>query len=280
MHAFHFDGHLPPGYFDEQSSPLLSANRYEIVNTRSLLAAPAVVAALASAACGATPAHHVAKRPATRRCTVGYRSLGNRQLAYAAAVRRYAVARVRPKGRKLARFGRLNYNRLPTIFGIRGAVVDSHCSATWYRVQLPMRPNGIVGWVPASQLAVGTIPTRIEVDESARKLTLYDNGRPVLVSRVAVGSPATPTPTGAYYVDQRLIPKDPHGPYGPAAVGVSAFSNVLTGWTRGGPIGIHGTDEPWSIGHNVSNGCIRLPNPLVRRLFKLTLSGTPVIIHA
>jgi lipoprotein-anchoring transpeptidase ErfK/SrfK len=143
-----------------------------------------------------------------------------------------------------------------------------------------MKPNGIVGWVTASEVNVGTIRTRIVVDESKHRLTLYQDGRPVLVSRVAVGSPATPTPTGDYYVNQRLIPKDPNGPYGPAAVGVSAFSNVLTGWTRGGPIGIHGTDEPWSIGHSVSNGCIRLPNPMVRRLFKLTLSGTPVIIHA
>jgi lipoprotein-anchoring transpeptidase ErfK/SrfK len=210
----------------------------------------------------------------------GYRSLGNLDLAYAAVVRTHAVARRRPNRGVLARFGRLNYNQLPTIFGVRGAVLDSHCAPTWYRVQLPIRPNGIVGWVAASQLEVATIRTRIEVDESARRLTLYEDGRPVLVSRVAVGSPATPTPTGAYYVNQRLIPEDPNGPYGPAAVGVSAFSNVLTGWTRGGPIGIHGTDQPWSIGHNVSNGCIRLSNPVVKRLFKLTLSGTPVIIHA
>ncbi len=49
--------------------------------------------------------------------------------------------------------------------------------------------------------------------------------------------------------------------------------------TEGGPIGIHGTDEPWSIGHDVSNGCIRVSNPTITRLFAQTLSGTPVIIH-
>jgi hypothetical protein len=278
VRSFDFQGHLSPGYSDERSLPLLSTNRYEIVRPRSLLALLALVPALA--ACGTTPVHHAAKSPQQRRCVAGYRSLGNLDLAYAAAVRQLAVARRRPNGRVLARFGRLNYNQLPTIFGIRGALLDSRCAATWYRVQLPIRPNGIVGWVSASQLEIGTIRTRIVVDESARRLTLYEDGRPVLVSSVAVGSPATPTPTGNYYVNQRLIPKDPNGPYGPAAVGVSAFSNVLTGWTQGGPIGIHGTDEPWSIGHNVSNGCIRLPNRVVRRLFKLTLSGTPVIIHA
>jgi lipoprotein-anchoring transpeptidase ErfK/SrfK len=190
------------------------------------------------------------------------------------------VALRRPNAGVIARFSRLNYNRLPMVFGVRGVVLDARCAPRWFRVQLPMKPNGIVGWVSASQVEIGTVRTRIEVDESARRLTLYENGRAVLVSHVAVGSPATPTPTGSFYVDQRLIPENPNGPYGPAAVGVSAFSNVLTGWTRGGPIGIHGTDAPWSIGHDVSNGCIRLPNSVVRRLFKLTFAGTPVIIHA
>ena len=101
----------------------------------------------------------------------------------------------------------------------------------------------------------------------------------MLSTRAAVGSSATPTPLGRYYVNQRLIPQDPHGPYGPGAVGISAFSNVLTGWTQGGPIAIHGTDEPSSIGHAVSNGCIRVQNPVLVRIFRSTLAGTPVIIR-
>jgi len=100
----------------------------------------------------------------------------------------------------------------------------------------------------------------------------------VLRTRVAVGSPATPTPTGSYYVNQRLIPADTSGPFGPGALGISAFSNVLTGWTQGGPIAIHGTNEPWSIGRAVSNGCIRVPNRTLRRLFAATRAGTPVVI--
>jgi lipoprotein-anchoring transpeptidase ErfK/SrfK len=96
---------------------------------------------------------------------------------------------------------------------------------------------------------------------------------------VAVGSNATPTPVGRYYVNQRLIPPDPGGPYGPGAVGISAFSPVLTGWAQGGPIAIHGTNEPWSIGRAVSNGCIRLRNPVLRRVFRQALAGTPVFIR-
>ena len=89
----------------------------------------------------------------------------------------------------------------------------------------------------------------------------------------------TPTPTGRFYVNQRLVPTDPGGPFGPGAIGISAFSNVLTGWAQGGPVAIHGTNEPWSIGHAVSNGCIRLPNATLEKVFRVADAGTPVIIR-
>ena len=52
-----------------------------------------------------------------------------------------------------------------------------------------------------------------------------------------------------------------------------------TNWAQGGPIAIHGTNQPWSIGHSVSNGCIRLPNTVLERLFRGALAGTPVVIR-
>ena len=89
-----------------------------------------------------------------------------------------------------------------------------------------------------------------------------------------------PTPTGRYYVNQRLVPDDASGPFGPAALGISAFSPVLTWWAQGGPVAIHGTNEPWSIGQAVSDGCVRLPNAILERVFAAVDAGTPVIIRA
>jgi lipoprotein-anchoring transpeptidase ErfK/SrfK len=185
----------------------------------------------------------------------------------------------RPGGRELASFGRLNQNDYPTIFHVLAAVRRRDCKASWYRVQLPLKPNGVTGFVRARAVRTGVVRTRILVVVSQRRLTLYRGGKPVLRTRVAVGSPSTPTPTGSYYVNQRLIPSDASGPFGPGALGISAFSNVLTGWTQGGPIAIHGTNEPWSIGHAVSNGCIRVHNAVLQRLFKQTPAGTPVVIR-
>jgi lipoprotein-anchoring transpeptidase ErfK/SrfK len=219
--------------------------------------------------------------PKVRTCVDGaFQRLGSSRLAYAAVVRSRATVSRRPGALAFVRFHRLNVNRVPTVFSIRGAVVDATCKPRSYLVQIPKRPNGVTAWVPASQVSVEKVSTRILVDLSQKRVTLYKNGRRVLSSIAAIGAPATPTPTGRFYVNQRLIPTDEGGPFGPGALGVSAFSNVLTGWTQGGPIAIHGTNAPWSIGKAVSNGCIRIPNPVLQKLFDQALSGTPVLIRS
>jgi len=43
---------------------------------------------------------------------------------------------------------------------------------------------------------------------------------------------------------------------------------------------IHGTNEPWTIGHNVSSGCIRLTNDDVADLYDRVAPGTKVIVLA
>jgi lipoprotein-anchoring transpeptidase ErfK/SrfK len=246
--------------------------------------------ALLAAGCGA----HRAARTTTARtaaggvlatrarlCTAGeVLPLGNARKAYVGVATHGAVAERKPSGAAVARFGAKNVNDYPTIFGVVGAVVRRDCTPSWYRVQIPVRPNGATAFVRASRIELQTIDVRIDVDVSARRLVAYRAGRPILRTTVAVGSPRTPTPLGRFYVNQRLVPEDTSGPFGPGAIGISAFSNVLTGWTQGGPVAIHGTNEPWSIGRAVSNGCIRVPNSTLHRLWPLAAAGTPVIIHA
>ena len=235
---------------------------------------------LVAAGCGDAKQAKPAPPHRERSCAPGaFHKLGSAKLAYAAVVRSQATVARKPGGRPFARFSRLNVNRVPTIFSIRGVRLDRRCRRRAYLVQIPQRPNGVTGWVPAGQVEVEPVRTRILVDLSERRVTLYRSGKRVLTATAAIGSPATPTPTGSFYVNQRLIPTDPSGPFGPGAVGISAFSNVLTGWTQGGPIAIHGTNAPWSIGKAVSNGCIRLPNETLRKVFAQALSGTPVLIR-
>ena len=243
----------------------------------------ATFAALVVAGCGGTrqtPPPSSAPSPPVHRCTAGTRSLaGSTTVAWAAAAQRPTTAFRTPGGTAIERFGVVNINKAAMVFGVLGERVDARCRVSWLRVALPIRPNGATGWVRAANVVRTPVRTRITVDLSERRVRLYRDGRLVLTAPAAIGSSATPTPLGRYYVNQRLIPSDPNGPYGPGAVGISAFSPVLTGWAQGGPIAIHGTNEPWSIGHAVSNGCIRIPNAALRKLFPLAVSGTPVLIR-
>jgi lipoprotein-anchoring transpeptidase ErfK/SrfK len=237
--------------------------------------------ALAAAGCGGG-SHSAASthKASVRHCASGtLKRVGSSNVAWAAAALQATTAYRSPGGTAMRRFGRQNANGATTVFSVLGKTVDAHCRAAWLHVALPMRPNGVTGWVRAADVQELSVRTRITVDLSERRVRLYKNGNLVLSATAAIGSNATPTPLGRYYVNQRLIPDDPNGPFGPGAVGISAFSTVLTGWTQGGPIAIHGTNEPSSIGRAVSNGCIRLPNTILRRVFAQALAGTPVLIR-
>jgi lipoprotein-anchoring transpeptidase ErfK/SrfK len=214
-------------------------------------------------------------------CTSYQRPLGGADWTYAAVPRKQLVAaHARPHGKKLATFGRRNENGFITVFGVVGEVVGRNCTPSWYRVQLPMRPNGSIGYVQVSDVVVVQLRTRVEVDLSARRIEVFRAGRRVLVTRAGVGRPGTETPTGRYYVNQLLLSDDPAGVFGPGGVGISAFAPRLSQWPQGGPIAIHGTDQPQTIGRAASLGCLRVPNRVVRWFLQNVPAGTPVLIRA
>jgi hypothetical protein len=222
-----------------------------------------------------------AAEPSAERCdTPAEDRLGTGRVAYAARARGLVVAYRRPGGERIRAFQKTNVNGVGTVFGVLAVVRERDCEPVWYRVRLPIRPNGATGYVRADRVRLFTVRTRIEVDLSERRIDFFRDGRRVLTTRAAVGKPGTPTPTGRYYVNQRLLSPDPSGPFGPGAIGISAFSPVLTGWTQGGPIAIHGTNQPSSIGTAASYGCLRIANRHLRRMLYTNPEGTPVLIRA
>jgi hypothetical protein len=245
-----------------------------------LLTCALVAAALVGPALAADSNKRPHPAPAVTGCIRGSEhGLRTARLAYAAQALRPLVARRAPDGPVLQRFETTNANRVATVFGVLSTRVDGSCRPVAFRVQLPIRPNGSTGWVRASDVRLLTVRTRIAVDLSQRRVTLFRDGRPILVTTAVIGSPATPTPTGRYYVNQRLLAANPTGAYGPGAVGISAFSPVLQSWAQGGPIAIHGTDAPDMLGFAVSHGCVRVSNAAIRELLRLAEDGTPVEIR-
>lgn len=250
------------------------------VSPISLLRTATVVALLVLAAGFTTSVQASRANRTAAACAPGsVKSLITGSKSYAVDARGLVRAYRSPNARRaFARFGRLNINDEPTVFAAVEAVMGERCRAAWYRVQLPMKPNEVSGYVRARSVNLRVVRGRIVVDLSARKVALYRRGKLVLSTRAAIGAPATPTPLGSYYVNQRWL-TDPEGPFGWAAIGISAFSEVLTGWVQGGPVAIHGTNNPSLLGLRVSNGCIRVSNAAVRRLWRLAPTGTPVLIQ-
>jgi lipoprotein-anchoring transpeptidase ErfK/SrfK len=153
-------------------------------------------------------------------------------------------------------------------------------SAEWLQVMLPVRPNGTVGWIRTSDVNLSLDLFRVEVDVSDRRLDLYERDVLTLSTEIAVGVGATPTPLGDFYLAELLKPVDPSGVYGPYAFGLSGFSETLDRFAGGdGVIGIHGTNDPSSLGGEVSHGCIRVHNDVIVGLAAKLPLGTPVSIR-
>jgi len=161
---------------------------------------------------------------------------------------------------------------------IRGSRDDGDI---WLRIQLPIWPNGQAGWVAASDVRLAEAAERIVVDLSDRMLVRLREGERVARLRVAVGSAATPTPAGRYFVWARVDTDRPSGPYGSFILGLSGFSESIEPWAEwpGQPrLAIHGTDDPTDSGRAVSKGCVRVANALLRHLRDVPM-GTPVVIR-
>lgn len=164
----------------------------------------------------------------------------------------------------------------PRVFLVETGPVDG-----WVEVSLPVRPNGSTGWVRSGSLDLRVLDYAIFVDLSDRHLRLEKDNEVVLETEVAIGSPNNPTPIGSYFVTDVVQLADPSGPWGPFALGLSAFSDTISEFNGGdGIIGIHGTNRPASIGEPVSLGCVRVPNEIAAQLAELVKLGTPVDISA
>lgn len=121
---------------------------------------------------------------------------------------------------------------------------------------------------------------RVVISLSDRKLALLKNGHVVKIYRVAVGKPSTPSPAGdfkvvnrvtnpTYYHKGQVITAGKNNPVGSRWMGLSAKS-----------YGIHGTNQPNSIGKAASTGCIRMRKRDLEELFAAVEVGDPVEIRA
>ncbi len=122
---------------------------------------------------------------------------------------------------------------------------------------------------------------KIVISTSANKLYLYQDGSLTKTYSVATGKSSFPTPKGTFsiivktinppYYKTNIAGGDPNNPLGPRWLGID--------YGGGNEYGIHGTNDPSSIGTNASAGCVRMNNSEVIGLYDIIPYGTQVVIQ-
>jgi hypothetical protein len=120
--------------------------------------------------------------------------------------------------------------------------------------------------------------TVVYVDLSGFSASLFVDGEVVKTWPVAIGKPSTPTPPGVYEIvrlkadpiwsweGRRYPAGDPENGLGSRWIGIDLPT-----------YGMHGTNEPDSIGTAASHGCIRSHNADIEEVFEYLSIGDTVI---
>ena len=147
-------------------------------------------------------------------------------------------------------------------------------AVTNFQSELGLLADGVVG--PDTWNAIGLSEESLQyfdsqyfitIDLDAKQLVLKEAQNVIRTYPVAVGKPSTPTPIGNWRIIQKTL--NPGGPFG------ARWMRLNIPW---GGYGIHGTDDPQSIGKAVSHGCVRLLNEDVIELYDIVPLGTGVNI--
>lgn len=106
----------------------------------------------------------------------------------------------------------------------------------------------------------------IVVSLAKRQLYLLADEKVIKGYPVGIGKILTATPTGIFRIMNKA--PNPGGPFGAMWMGLNKPH-----------YGIHGTNDPQSIGKLVSKGCIRMHNRDVLELSRIVPIGTVVTIR-
>src|SRR5690348_8225103 len=129
-------------------------------------------------------------------------------------------------------------------------------------------------------IAAKTSARRVIVSLPDRKLALLKDGQIMKIYHVAIGKSSSPSPVGefkianrvtnpTYYHRGQVVPAGKDNPVGSRWMGLN---------TKG--YGIHGTNQPHSIGKAASSGCIRMGQRDLEELFAMVEVGDAVEIRA
>lgn len=167
------------------------------------------------------------------------------------------------------------YYDIPTVAWVRDVSRDGRYGL----VDMPYIGHRATGWIRLRGLERSYTRVSVDADLSEHEITVRRGDDVLFRAAAATGAPSSPTPTGRYFVTDRVpFPND--GVLGTFAFGISGIQpNLPPGWSGGDQLAIHGTNEASSIGRSTSAGCLRVSDATLTRLRRVIRLGTPVVIH-
>jgi lipoprotein-anchoring transpeptidase ErfK/SrfK len=155
----------------------------------------------------------------------------------------------------------------------------------WLRIMMPERPNMSTAWVRADDVTRSSSSFRIVIRLAQTRLTAYQDGVELFSAPVGIGTAATPTAPGSFFV--AVIEKPGPPGYGPLVLDTNGHSEAIQSWEGSGdaitaihgPISASSDARIGSTGTRISNGCIRMHEADLVKLDVIPL-GTPVDIIA
>lgn len=172
--------------------------------------------------------------------------------------------------RILTRVGARTAFGSPTRLAVLGSTGD------WLAVIPEALGNRVRGFVHRSKVRLVHVPFSLEVDRSARKLTVWRMGFALQRFSVGVGRASSPTPVGRFAITDKLENFMP-SIYGCCILVLSGRQTHLPpGWNGGDRLAIHVGS---GVGEAVSTGCLRGGESDVRYLMATLPLGTQVVVH-
>ena len=140
---------------------------------------------------------------------------------------------------------------------------------------------------PASSSTAETEDYRLVINIPSRTLWVYKGDKIIRYFPVGVGKPGFMTPVGQYSVISKVIDpgwENPYLPKGKVRLAPGDDNPLGTRWIGfyrkgAGEYGMHGTDNPDSVGKFSSHGCVRLKVKDAEALFEMVDLGTPVVVQ-
>ncbi len=146
-------------------------------------------------------------------------------------------------------------------------------------VLIPAVVLAVLWWVRPWPPLPGAAENHIVIESTRNRLYHYgDHG--VTRYEVATGRPPDGTPDGEFtiIVREELVPGETNPQLGIRWLGLRVPGDDEKA-AQGLKYGIHGTDEPESIGRHASGGCVRMHNDDVVELYERVEIGTLVIVR-